>query len=129
MYRLSRTSGVAYTVINELINQKRWINDRPLETIVKLALVLGTSTDALADPFPVMDHVSGTYRKIRYRWEHRDTMYFHFYDGREEHIVDTGYHLTDPAKKAYYTIIGEFLIDDYLEEKEFLMKTQRLMEP
>lgn len=49
-YRLAKTSGVPYTTINDICNQKAKMEKCPAETIYKIAKALDVSIETLMEP-------------------------------------------------------------------------------
>lgn len=50
-YRLSKESNVPYMTINDLINRKTLITKCNAETVYKIAMALGTTVEALIEPY------------------------------------------------------------------------------
>ena len=46
-YRLSKESGVPYTVTNELMNEKKQLENCSVHTVLRIARVLGVSIEDL----------------------------------------------------------------------------------
>ena len=126
MYRLSKKTGVPYTVINELVHEKKDINRCSVETVVRLAAGLSAGICDLLDPISGLDGVSGTYRKIRYKWVADKTMKLHLYDKGKEHIIVTKYRFNNPKYINIYREYTEFFIDDYLKTREFNEKADMI---
>ena len=47
IYKISQESGIPYTTLNELINDKKNINNKAAETVYKLSLYLNCNIDEI----------------------------------------------------------------------------------
>ena len=71
-YRLSKYSGVPYTIISELLTGKKDINKRAADTVLRLAKALNLEISDIMNPVYVLDGVSGKYKGVSYRWKRQD---------------------------------------------------------
>ena len=71
-YRLSKYSGVSYTIISELLTGKKDINKRAADTVLRLAKALDLEISDIMNPVYVLDGVSGKYKGVSYRWKRQD---------------------------------------------------------
>ena len=71
-YRLSKYSGVSYTIISELLTGKKDINKRAADTVLRLAKALDLEISDIMNPVYLLDGVSGKYRGVSYRWERQN---------------------------------------------------------
>ena len=122
LYRISHETGIPYTVLNEIYNEKKNINNITSETVYKLCLYFDCDMESILNPFPLLKNSKGIYRKIPYRWVATD-------NGEEmelqisvkdepETIISLSRALPD-AYKEYNNLVTEVVIDDYLKrEKE-----------
>ena len=121
MYAISRMTGVPYTTINELANNKNDINKCSYETVSKLAAYFRCSASEITNPIHYIQNVHGTYRKIPYKWVMNNE------SGMEElHIKDNGKDIvllrddkmTQARFSREYFATTLCYIDIYLNRKE-----------
>lgn len=119
LYRLSKETGIPYTTINELMNDKKNINHIAAETVYKLCLYFNCSqTDILNNCF-LLENCEGTYNKIKYYWKTRDNMIeFHIIDGNEDIVLESLTNMFANAYHEYRASITPLLIENYLSNKE-----------
>lgn len=119
IYKISKETGIPYTTLNELMNDKSHINQITSETTCKLCLYFDCSPQDLLDDFPLLQNSSGKYLGLRYQWHQtKDGIEFHVEDNNED-IVLTKLKMMVPNKYHYYQHeIPELLIETYLEDKK-----------
>lgn len=119
IYAISHATGIPYTTLSELKNNKLNINQCAFDTIARLAAFFNCTPESLVNPTQLMKNISGKYRGIAYRWIVTD-------DRSELHILDDGLDLvlqksqklTQPRFYHAYSATALCLIDIYLEQKE-----------
>ena len=119
MYALAKKSGVPYTTINELKNEKHDINQCASETTLKLSFALGVEWHTLLNPFRFLDGCEGRYKQIRYRWGSDEESFITFKQDGEEICLRAGTVFDIPKRRKYYDIIAEWMIEEYLRKKEW----------
>lgn len=70
-YRLSKDTGISYTTINELLNEKISINNVSAEKVYKLSLYLDCDISDILNDFSKYDRLEGKYNGYSYRWEQK----------------------------------------------------------
>lgn len=73
VYLTSKQTGIPYTTLSELLNGKIDINKCAVGMVYKLSLYFDCSVEDLLNKEPLITNVSGTYRKIKYKWEKSQT--------------------------------------------------------
>lgn len=120
IYHVSKKTGIPYTTLAELINKKTDINKCAAITVFKLSLYFKCSVEDLLNKESLVANTSGTYRKIKYKWEIKQNpriTYLHIWDNKKEKIIDKGEY--SQARFYYdYELLTEAIIDAYLVEKE-----------
>ena len=119
MYRLSKNTGVPYSIINDLAQGKKNINHCEALVVARLAAGLHTTVYEIMNNYQILDKTEGMYRGIRYRWNADSTMILTLRDGKTTTTIDTGYRLDLPGRLTLYQAYTELLINDYLEKKDF----------
>ena len=81
LYQISHETGIPYTILNELKNEKKDINNIASETVYKLCLYFGCQMEDIMNPFAILKNSMGVYFGMKYKWNSFD-------DGIELHIYD-----------------------------------------
>lgn len=119
IYQISRETGIPYTTLSELVNEKVDINKCAAGMVHKLTLYLKCSLEDILNREPLIANKSGTYRKIKYKWTptKNGTVILNIKDGPVKKIIDEG--KCDQAK-FYQTFdnMTELVIDYYITQKE-----------
>jgi len=68
IYRISKETGIPYTTINELYNEKLSINKVMVETVYKLAIYLEVDIKDILNYVSFLDGYSGTYKNFKFKW-------------------------------------------------------------
>ena len=63
IYKISQESGIPYTTLNELINDKKNINNKAAETVYKLSLYLNCNIDEILNNIAFLENGKGTYHR------------------------------------------------------------------
>lgn len=122
LYRLSKESGIPYTTLNELINDKKNINHIAAETIYKLCLYFKcTQSDILNECF-ILENSEGIYNKFKYCWKvNNNAIELHIIDNNKDIILVSLNKMFADAYHEYRLGIVPLLIDTYLKNKEMEM--------
>ncbi|MBR0398328.1 MAG: helix-turn-helix domain-containing protein [Eubacterium sp.] len=127
-YRLSKQSGVPYTVVHELVSGKKDINKRPAETVSRLAAVLGLSSEEIMNPIYYMDKVSGKYRGVSYEWKHDGEMKLLLKNKDFSSTLESKYNMTRQKDKKAYDAYTEICIDQTLAELDAKNAIERFLQ-
>ena len=118
-YRLSKYSGVSYTIISELLTGKKDINKRAADTVLRLAKALDLEISDIMNPVYVLDGVSGKYRGVSYRWERQnDYMILSLKSRTWDETVKTEYKFQDFNDRKKYDLYAGLYIDPIIEQKK-----------
>ena len=117
-YRLSKDTGIPYTTISELCNNKIDINKCSAETVYKLALYFECEMKDILNYVNILENYSGKYLGHKFRWNKgREPISLSVeINGKVETITPIPKVCTSRPhlfKRAY----TELLIDKLLEEK------------
>lgn len=119
VYQISRETGIPYTTLSELVNEKVDINKCAAGMVHKLTLYLKCSLEDILNREPLIANKSGSYRKIKYKWvpTGNGTVTLNIKDGSVKKIIDEG--KCDQAR-FYQTFdnMTELVIDYYITQKE-----------
>lgn len=119
LYTISKESGIPYSTLNELMNEKGHINKCSAETVFKLSLFFKCTLEELLDPMALMANVSGKYHNIKYKWiAGKDTMELHIWDNGIEKIIDNTSSCNQVRFYHSYISMTKAIIDVYLENSE-----------
>ena len=126
-YRLSKDTGISYTTINELLNDKISINNVSVEKVYKLSLYLGCNISDILNDFTTYDRLEGKYKGYSYHWEQKKNNIKVFVCEQKDTIIEQkmkSINTEHPYKfaKGY----AEALIDNYKKEKDKEMIYEKL---
>lgn len=118
IYKISQESGIPYTTLNELVNEKKNINHTSAETVYKLCLYLKCDMSDILNDVIFLENGKGNYLGYHYQWKKAD-------QGIELHITDNNKDLTLLTLKTmctdlydcYMKQVPEMMIENYDEEK------------
>ena len=122
LYQISHETGISYTVLSELKNDKKSINNISSETTYKLCLYFQCNMEDLLNPFPLLQNSQGTYMGIKYKWTNfrNSGLSLHIYDADND-IVLTEIELAIPRWYEYYLHgITEMLIENYIRKRKIM---------
>lgn len=125
IYRLSKSSGVPYSVLNDLANGKKDINNCSAETVVRIAGVLDADIYEILNPIYMMDRVSGKYKGISYEWKKEDSMVLYLKECGKETVIKSGHLFKFPKDMRAYRSFTKFYINKYLKKEEFKKKVEK----
>ncbi len=129
IYRLAKDTGIPYTNLSELANEKKSINTSSAIMVSKIAFALNTSVEQLLDVTSMMDGVSGKYRGVRYLCEYDGTqMQVHLKDKERELTKAAGIMMNGSESRQTYEWVIEILIDRYLADQEMEERLRKAME-
>ena len=97
LYQISHETGIPYTILNELKNEKKDINNIASETVYKLCLYFGCQMEDIMNPFD-------------------DGIELHIYDNDAD-ITLTRVNPVIPRFYNEYHNIAEMLIEKYIKQK------------
>lgn len=119
VYQISRETGIPYTTLSELVNERVDINKCAAGMIHKLTLYLKCSLEDILNKEPLIANKSGTYRKIKYKWvpTENGTVTLNIKDGQTKKIIDES---KCDQVRFYLTFdnMTELVIDYYITQKE-----------
>lgn len=121
LYRISHETGIPYTVLNEIYNEKKNINNITSETVYKLCLYFDCDMKSLLNPFPLLKNSRGIYRKVSYQWvatNNGEEMELQILADNEPETIITLKRAIPDAYKEYNSLVAEVAIDDYLKRKK-----------
>lgn len=119
IYQISKESGISYTTLSELYNEKININKCAAYTIYRLSLYFKCEIEQILNKESLISNVSGIYKGIKYKWKSNinDTVSLHIDDKGILKVIDTGHY----DQKRFYTEyidMTKIIIDYYLEKKK-----------
>ena len=120
LYLMSKQTGIPYTSLSELLNGKININKCAASLVYRLSLFFNCSVEDLLNEESLITNISGTYRKIKYKWVDGTApghVQLHVWDHGNEVILDEGLY----SQSRFYHIyrqLTEAVIDAYLQQKE-----------
>ena len=118
-YRLSKYSGVPYTIISELLTGKKDINKRAADTVLRLAKALNLEISDIMNPVYVLDGVSGKYKGVSYRWKRQDDYMILSLKSRTwNETVKTEYGFQDFKDRKKYDLYAGLYIDQKKKKKK-----------
>ena len=119
IYQISKETGINYTTISELYNEKTNINKCASYTVFRLALYFKCEIKDILNKETLISNIEGIYKKIKYKWEVNsdNTVSLWIIDNGEKKIIDTGYYNQSRFYNEYFNMT-KVIIDAYLEKKK-----------
>ena len=119
IYAISRMTGIPYTTISELANNKNNINKCSYETVNKLAAYFRCNASEITNPIQYIENVHGTYRKIPYKWiMNNGVEELHISDNKKDIVLLCDDKMTQARFSREYFATTLCYIDIYLKKKE-----------
>lgn len=120
VYSVSKQTGIPYTTLSELLNGKIDINKCAVGMVYRLSLYFDCRVEDLLNKEPLITNASGTYRKIKYKWEKSQTpgrIQLRIWDRGQEKVIDES---TCSQARFYssYKLLTETVIDAFLQQKQ-----------
>lgn len=116
--KISLETGIPYTVLNELNNDKKNINHITCETVFKLSLYFDCNIDELLNAASLIKNSQGQYMGIGYKWIAADSgAQLHIYDENDDIILTTISQVV-PRFYSHYKTVAEMLIEKYVRQKQ-----------
>ncbi len=121
MYSLAKTTGLPYTTINRLVNDKLDINDCNAAAVYKLSKALGVTMEQLVRNYDFLTGTGGEYLGVKYKWtkDDEDHQLLVLFDGEQEEVVwQAKQLLTDSTKREGYEGVAKLAVKGYLYQKQ-----------
>ena len=128
MYELAAKSGLPYTTINKLVNDKMDINNLSSGCLYKISILLQTKMEKLLNETIILENASGRSGNVKYRWifENNQTKIIFNYKG-ENVIIEMGKGFNDPKAREYYDMFAQMAVEKYMKEKAFDIKSDAIL--
>lgn len=118
IYKISQESGIPYTTLNELMNEKKNINNTSAETVYKLSLYLNCNVNEILNSIAFLENGKGTYLGYRYYWKTTDEgIELHIIDNEKDLILLTLKKMCHDLYDCYLKQVPEMMIENYDDEK------------
>ena len=121
MYSLAKNTGLPYTTINRLVNEKLDINDCNAAAVYKIAKALGVTMEQLVRNYDFLTGTEGEYLGVKYKWtkDNENHQLLVLFDGEQEVFVWQAKRLlTDERKREGYQGVVRLAVKDYLVYKQ-----------
>ena len=119
LYRISKETGIPYTTLNELMNEKKNINHIKAETVYRLSVFFKCDTKDLLNTFSLLNNSEGNYMDVPYKWISSDSKStLHIYYDNEDIILTKANTLAAEINYATYRELTEILIENYIRKNE-----------
>lgn len=126
-YRLSKDTGMSYTTINELLNDKTSINNVSAEKVYKLCLYFGCDISDILNDFKTYDKLEGKYNGYSYHWEQRkNNIKVYVCEKNDTIMVEKMKSVNTDYPYKFAKGYAEALIDNYRKEKDKEMIYEKL---
>ena len=119
LYKISKDTGIPYMTINDIFNNKTFINKCTFEVVYKLSIYLNCDINDIINKNMIYNNITGIYKKIKYKYQTIDDKICLFLiDKNKTFKVDekTQYCVQNPY--LFTKLYAETFIDDYCEKKE-----------
>ena len=129
MYSLAKTTGLPYTTINRLVNDKLDINDCNAGSVYKLSNALGVTMEQLVTQLDFLTGTEGEYLGIKYKWtkDDEDHQLLILIDGEQEVVVWQAKRLLiDEKKREGYAGVVRLAIKGYREHKQSVARFEEV---
>ena len=118
IYKISQESGIPYTTLNELMNEKKNINNTSAETVYKLSLYLNCNVNEILNSIVFLENGKGTYLGYHYYWKTTDEgIELHIIDNEKDLILLTLKKMCHDLYDCYLKQVPEMMIENYDDEK------------
>lgn len=121
MYSLAKNTGLPYTTINRLVNEKLDINDCNAAAVYKIARALGVTMEQLVRNYDFLTGTEGEYLGVKYKWtkDKEEHQLLVLMDGEQEEVVWQAKRLlTDSTKRDGYEGVAKLAVKGYLHQKQ-----------
>ena len=119
LYKIAKSAGIPYTTVNQLYRGKTDINHVQVQTVFRMACLLGCHVEDLMNRFDFLSGATGTAQGISYTWGFNGrTTIIQFQDSGRTVILDMNAPLTCPSDRKYYGQMADMSIEDYLQDKK-----------
>lgn len=128
MYGLAKKTGLPYTTINRLANDRLDINNCYSATVYEIAKALGISMEQLLYKYDFLTGTEGEYLGVKYRWtkDENDHQLLVLVDEECEVVAwQTERLLTNESRRVDYQSVVRLAVREYLRNKR---SKARLME-
>ncbi len=120
LYKISKETGLPYTTLNELYNEKLSVNKVMAESVYKLAVNLDVNISDILNTVSLMDGYSGKYNGYSFKWKQEDdgtSLYIKINDQFTKIHTEKAILIEGNANKKKQ-MITEVLLDAYDQEKK-----------
>lgn len=129
MYALAKKTGVPYTTVNRLVNNKLNIEDCNSKTVYELSKALGVKMEQLVNQYDYLTGTEGEYLGVKYKWtkDAEDHQLLMVVDEDQEYLAWKAKKLlTDTTEvKAYQTVV-RLAVKDHLLHKQSKARLKEL---
>ena len=130
MYSLAKKSGLPYTTVNRLVNDKLDINDCNSAAVREMSKVLGVTMEQLVDKYDFLTGTEGEYLGVKYKWtrDEDDHQVLLLNDNGCDLLVWKGRLLIDVNRIDSYMAIVRLMVDELIlqnESKALLVEARR----
>ena len=125
VYRISKETGIPYTILSELVTGKKSINKIASETVCKLCIYFGCSIEDLMNDFIFFNNISGKYHGKKYKWTVNNDKITLFVDGKE---IKSYEHIYTQNPQLYAKACAELHIEELIKIEQFERDYKQLIE-
>lgn len=128
MYSLAKKTGLPYTTVNNLVNDRLDIKKCSAEAVSKMSKVLGVTMEQLVDKYDFLTGTEGEYLGVKYKWtkDDEDHQLLVLVDGECEVVAwQAAKLLTNEKRRTGYQSVVKLAVRDHLRNKQ---SKARLME-
>ncbi len=131
MYGLAKNTGLPYTTINRLVNEKLDINDCNAAAVYKIAKALGVTMEQLVRNYDFLTGTEGKYLGVKYKWtkDNENHQLLVLVDREQEVVAWQGRKLLTKTDNRYlYRLMVEQVVENYLNHKASQARLKELAE-
>ena len=118
LYKVSKETGIPYTILSELSTGKKSINNVTSETVYKLSLYFSCSMQDILNPISI-GNVEGIYNGFKYKWmvsENKTTV--QITDKKNVALTKNYKHIYARQPFQIMALCAQTLIDELIMKKQ-----------
>lgn len=131
MYSLAKKTGLPYTTVNNLVNNRLDIKKCSADAVSKMSKVLGVTMEQLVDKYDFLTGTEGKYLGVKYKWtkDNENHQLLVLVDREQEVVAWQGRKLLTKTDNRYlYRLMVEQVVENYLNHKASQARLKELAE-
>ena len=120
MYSLAKKTGLPYTTVNNLVNNRLDIKKCSADAVSKMSKVLGVTMEQLVDKYDFLTGTEGEYLGVKYKWskDNEDHQLLLLVDEEREVVAWQGALLKNKCDSHLYKLLPQMYIEGFYADKK-----------